>query len=139
MRTSCVRAASSTDLRADHVRSQERAGIVDAPIDVRFGGGVDHRVGVGDQSVDQPGIDHVAQDEAQAWIAVVRFQVRAAPARGEPVEHRDRRRGTFQQRIDEVGADEAGAARDEDVVSGAMAGPLVSGGGWWTTRVYCGA
>ncbi len=110
------------DLRADDVRPQERTGIVDAPIDVRLGRGVDHRIGAGDQAVDHACVGHVPEDEPQAWITIVRLEVRSAPARGEPVEHRDRGRRSIQQRVDQVGADETGAARDEDVRVGSHGG-----------------
>ena len=76
---------------------------------------MDHGIGASDESVDQARFDHISEDEPQTRVTVVRFQVRLAPARGEPVEHRDRGRRLIEQRVDQVGADETGAARDEDV------------------------
>jgi hypothetical protein len=39
----------------DHARPQERLGVEDAPVDVRFGGEVDDGVGLGDERPDDVG------------------------------------------------------------------------------------
>ena len=53
------------DVDADHARPQERLGVEDAPVDVRLGGEVDDRVGVGDERPDDRRVGDVALDEPE--------------------------------------------------------------------------
>ena len=54
------------DVDADDAGAQERLGVEDRAVDVRLGGEVDDRVGVGDERPDDLRVGDVALDEARA-------------------------------------------------------------------------
>ena len=69
---------------ADDAGPQERLGIEDRAVDVRLGGEVDDRVGLGHQRPDDGRVGDVAADEAQpgglARVVQDRLQVGPLPA-----------------------------------------------------------
>ena len=96
-------------LRAAELRAAEVLGAQDRAVDVRLGGEVDDRVAA------RGCARHVGRlsDVAVVELDVVR-QVRAVPGVRELVEHDDLV-AAAQQALDEMRADEAGAAGDEDL------------------------
>ena len=104
------------DVRARHVRVDERAGAVDRAVDVRLGGEVQdgarpvrledrpHRGRVGD----------VGLDEDEAGVALAFGKAGAVAGVGQLVHDDDAGRGLLERVADEVRADETGAAGDED-------------------------
>ncbi len=81
-----------------------------------LGGVVDHGIGPGDQAVDQGGIADVAHDELDAVRGQARDVVGVAGV-GQLVEHGDVDvRVLAHDVVDEVGADEAAAAGDDDAL-----------------------
>src|SRR5206468_8672059 len=87
------------------------------PRDVRFGGEVDDDVGSLDEALGQRGIPHVAIPELDAAAGAIEIdrQVVDAARVGEEVEHQNLvTRIRRVEMMDEIAADEAGAARDEN-------------------------
>ena len=81
-----------------------------------LGGVVDHGVGSGHEAVDQGGIADVAHDELDAVRGQARDVLGVAGV-GQLVEHRDvYLRMLAHDVVDEVGADEAAAAGDDDAL-----------------------
>ena len=99
-----------------HVRAQERLGVGDGVVVVALGGVVHDGVVAGDQPVQQPGVADVAHDELHA----VRGQpgdVLGVAGVGQLVQDGDVDVGVVVHDIaHEVAADEAAAARDDDVL-----------------------
>src|SRR5262249_14108778 len=99
-------------LSAKNVGADERSGIVDAAIDVRFGGEVDDAVGIFGGSPDHVAVGNAAVDEAVARVPLQVAQVGQVARVGQAikVDHGDIR-GRFQQVADEIAADETATAR----------------------------
>lgn len=100
------------------VGAQERLGVGDGVVVVALGGVVDDRVVARDQPVEQPGVADVAHDELHA----VRGQpgdVLGVAGVGQLVQDGDVHPGVVvHDVVHEVAADEAAAARDDDVPGG---------------------
>ena len=93
---------------------EERGRVGDGVVVVGLGGVVDHGVGPGDQAVDERGVADVAHDELDAVGGQARDVVGVAGV-GQLVEHGDvDARVLAHDVVDEVGADEAAAAGDDD-------------------------
>ena len=118
MRMPAARTASSTGCVPIRFDLQERARLVDRTVDVRFGGRVDHRVDAADHLAHEIDVVDVAEHEGEPRIGVVLLEVRARPADRQTVEHGHACARLGEQRIHQVGTDEAGATGDEDVVGG---------------------
>ena len=96
------------------VGAQERARVGDGVVVVGLGGVVDHGVRLGHEAVDQAGVADVANDELDAVRGQARDVVGVARV-GQLVEHGDvDARVLAHDVVDEVGADEAAAAGDDD-------------------------
>ncbi len=101
---------------AAHVGLEERRRVGDGVVVVGLGGVVDHGVGLGDQAVDQLGVADVAHDELDAARGQARDVLWVAGV-GQLVEHGDVDvRVLAHDVVDEVGADEAAAAGDDDAL-----------------------
>lgn len=93
---------------------EERARVGDGVVVVGLGGVVDHGVRLGDQAVDERGVAYVAHDELDAVRGEPRDVLGVAGV-GQLVEHGDvDARVLAHDVVDEVGADEAAAAGDDD-------------------------
>ena len=99
-----------------HIGAQERLRVGDGVVVVALGGVVDDRVVAGDQPIEQPGVADVAHDELHAvrrqpgdvlWVAGVGQLVQDGHVHVGMVVH---------DVVHEVAADEAAAARDDDVL-----------------------
>nr|BFF13325.1 hypothetical protein GCM10025699_46280 [Microbacterium flavescens] len=106
-------------LRAEHVGLDEDRGVPDRAVDVRLGGEVDDGVDLGEEPVEQGAVADVALDEGVARGVGDGGEVRLVARVGQGVEHDhlgafEARVGVFEGASDEVRADEAGAAGDED-------------------------
>ena len=98
------------------VGAQERARVGDGVVVVGLGGVVDHGVGPGHEAVDERGVADVAHDELDAVRGQPRDVVGVAGV-GQLVEHGDvDARVLAHDVVDEVGADEAAAAGDDDAL-----------------------
>ena len=99
------------------VRAQEGLGVGDGVVVVALGGVVDDRVVAGDQLVQQPGVADVADDELHAGGGQA-GDVLGVAGVGQLVQdgHVDVR-VVVHDVVHEVAADEAAAARDEDVLN----------------------
>lgn len=98
------------------VGAQERARVGDGVVVVGLGGVVDDGVGPGHEAVDQVGVADVAHDELDAVRGQARDVVGVAGV-GQLVEHGDvDARVLAHDVVDEVGADEAAAAGDDDAL-----------------------
>lgn len=98
------------------VGAQERARVGDGVVVVGLGGVVDHGVRLGDQAVDQGGVADVANDELDA-VGGQPGDVVGVAGVGQLVEHGDVDvRVLAHDVVDEVGADEAAAAGDDDAL-----------------------
>jgi hypothetical protein len=109
---------------ADDVGLHERARAGDRAIDVGLGGEVHDGVDavLGQHPIDQRAVADVAVDERAPRRVRQVAQVLAAAGVGQRVEHHQRGLGARGlQLTDEVGADEAGAAGDQDVSHAAKA------------------
>ncbi len=111
-----ARAASSSVNVPTTLVSTKAAGTVDRPVDVALRGEIDDRARPmqGEQRVDARAVADVAADEDVPRVAPERFQAAEVAGVGELVEIDDglgRARQPFQN---EVGADEAGSAGDEN-------------------------
>lgn len=99
-----------------HIGAQERLRVGDGVVVVALGGVVDDRVVAGDQPIEQPGVADVAHDELHA----VRGQpgdVLGVAGVGQLVQDGDVDPGVVvHDVVHEVAADEAAAARDDDVL-----------------------
>ena len=93
----------------DHVRSGERLLVLDRAVHVGLRGEVDDRVAAAGRARDVVGLGDVALEE----LDLLQRQVGAVAGIGELVEHDDLLAGG-EEALDEVRADEAGAAGDED-------------------------
>ena len=95
---------------------QERARVGDGVVVVGLGGVVDHGVRPRDQAVDERGVADVAHDELDAVGRQPRDVLGVAGV-GQLVEHGDVDAGVLAHDVvDEVGADEAAAAGDDDAL-----------------------
>lgn len=95
---------------------EERGRVGDGVVVVGLGGVVDHGVGLGDQAVDQGGVADVAHDELDAVRGQPRDVLGVARV-GQLVEDGDVDAGVLARDVvDEVGADEAAAAGDDDAL-----------------------
>ena len=95
---------------------QERARVGDGVVVVGLGGVVDHGVGLGHEAVDERGVADVAHDELDAVRGEPRDVVGVAGV-GQLVEHGDVDAGVLAHDVvDEVGADEAASAGDDDAL-----------------------
>ena len=95
---------------------QERARVGDGVVVVGLGGVVDHGVGPGHEAVDQRGVADVAHDELDA-VGGQPGDVVGVAGVGELVQHGDVHAGVLAHDVvDEVGADEAAAAGDDDAL-----------------------
>ena len=103
-REDVVRAADVAEQRA------QRRG--DDELHADGGGEVQRRVGRGHEVVDELGVERRALDQLDVGMPV-QMGDRVAPAGGEVVEEDDAL-AAGEQRVREVGADEAGAAGDQD-------------------------
>ena len=101
---------------ADDVGLDEVFRAVDAAVDVRFGGKIDDGAGLvlGEQLGDEVEVADVALDEDVARVALERGEVLEVAGVGQRVEVDDGLVGMGQPVEDEIAADEAGAAGDED-------------------------
>ena len=110
---SCLRAASSSVYVPMMLVSRNGRGFVERVVVVALGGVVHHRVVLAEELVDERRVRDVALDEAEAILgqAVEGGEVAGV---GELVEHGDRVVGVRERVVDEVRADEAGAAGHED-------------------------
>ena len=98
------------------VGAQERARVGDGVVVVGLCGVVDDGVGPRDQAVDERGVADVAHDELDAVRGQPRDVVGVAGV-GQLVEHGDVDAGVLAHDVvDEVGADEAAAAGDDDAL-----------------------
>ena len=98
------------------VGAQKRARVGDGVVVVGLRGVVDHGVGPGDQAVDQPLVADVAHDELHA-VGGQPGDVLGVAGVGELVEHGHLHAGVLAHNVvDEVGADEAAAAGDDDAL-----------------------
>ena len=101
-----------------HVRAQERLRVGDGVVVVALGGVVHDRVVAGDQPVQQPGVADVAHDELHAVGGQPRDVLGVAGV-GQLVQDGDvDLRVVVHDVVHEVAADEAAAARDDDVFRG---------------------
>ena len=97
-----------------HVGAQEGLRVGDGVVVVGLGGVVDHGVRPRDQAVDERGVADVAHDELDAVGRQPRDVLGVAGV-GQLVEHGDVDAGVLAHDVvDEVGADEAAAAGDDD-------------------------
>ena len=104
----------------DDAGAEEGLGVEDAPIDVRLGRHVDHRVGGGDQGGDNGCVGDVAADEREPprllGLSLHHREVGPVPSVGQLVEDRDARAvAAAEDPPDELGADEPRAAGDQQV------------------------
>ena len=101
---------------ADDVGLDEVFRAVDAAVDVGFGGKIDHGAGLmlGEQFGDEVEVADVALDEEVARIATQRCEILEVAGVGQRVEVDDGLIGLRQPVEDEIAADEAGTAGDED-------------------------
>ena len=98
------------------VGPQERGRVGDGVVVVGLGGVVDHGVGLGHEAVDERGVADVAHDELDAVRGQARDVVGVAGV-GQLVEDGDVDAGVLAHDVvDEVGADEAAAAGDDDAL-----------------------
>jgi len=102
--------------RRDHVGVDERRRAVNRAVDMRFSGEIQHRARAVacEQIVDQRAIADVATYEAVSRIVLRRRKVAEIAGVGKLVEIDDRLAFGREPVQHEVGADEAGAAGDED-------------------------
>ena len=99
-----------------HVGAQERLGVGDGVVVVALGGVMHDRVVAGDQPVQQPGVADVADDELHAVRRQPRDVLGVAGV-GQLVQDGDVDvRMVVHDIVHEVAADEAAAARDDDVL-----------------------
>ena len=99
-----------------HVGAQERLGVGDGVVVVALGGVVDDRVVAGDDPIQQPGIADVAHDELHA-VGGQPGDVLGVAGVGQLVQDGDVHVGMVVHHVvHEVAADEAAAARDDDVL-----------------------
>lgn len=97
---------------------EERARVGDGVVVVGLGGVVDHGVGPGHEAVDERGVADVAHDELDSVRGQARDVVGVAGV-GQLVEDGDMDAGVLAHDVvDEVGADEAAAAGDDDAMGG---------------------
>src|SRR5690606_18589216 len=98
------------------VGADRRGGVPDRAIDMGLRGEVHDRARAvpGQQSIDQPAVADVAVHEEMARIALEQAQVAQVARVGQRVEVQHRLVATGEPVEDEVAADEAGAAGDED-------------------------
>ena len=106
---------------ADDPGREERLRIEDRAVDVRFGGEVDDRVGLGDERPDDGRIGDVAANEAQALghlrVVADRREVRLVAGVGQLVEDGDPRPVAARQDVADVARpDEPGAAGDQQAL-----------------------
>ena len=95
---------------------EERARVGDGVVVVGLGGVVDHGVGPGHEAVDERGVADVAHDELDA-VGGEPGDVLGVARVGQLVEHGDVDAGVLAHDVvDEVGADEAAAAGDDDAL-----------------------
>ena len=95
---------------------QEGARVRDGVVVVGLGGVVHHSVGAGDQAVDQGGVADVADHELDAARGKPRDVLRVAGV-GQLVQHGHVHAGAVvNDVVDEIAADEAAAAGDDDVL-----------------------
>ena len=96
--------------------STNARGPVDRAVDVRLGGEVHHRARTvrGEEPVHERRVADVAAHEAVARVAAHRLEVAEVAGVGELVEVHHRLATRGEPVDDEVGADESGAAGDED-------------------------
>jgi hypothetical protein len=103
---------------ADEVRAQERGGVAEGVVVVGLRGEVHDRVALAgerpDQLLDQRGVGDVADDQAHPVLGETGEGGGGAGV-GEAVQHRHARVGAGEDVVDEVRADEAGAAGDQQV------------------------
>ena len=98
------------------VGAQERARVGDGVVVVGLGGVVDHGVGLRHEAVDERGVADVAHDELDAVGGQARDVLGVAGV-GQHVEHGHVDAGVLAHDVvDEVGADEAAAAGDDDAL-----------------------
>ena len=98
------------------VGAQERLRVGDGVVVMALGGVVHDRVVAGDQPVQQPGVADVAHDELHAVGGQARDVLGVAGV-GQLVQHGDVHLGVVVHHVvHEVAADEAAAARDDDVL-----------------------
>ena len=99
-----------------HVGAQERLRVGDGVVVVALGGVVDDRVVAGDQFIEQPSVADVADDELHAVRRQPRDVLGVAGV-GQLVQDGDvDARVVVHDVVHEVAADEAAAARDDDVL-----------------------
>ena len=99
-----------------HVGAQERLGVGDGVVVVALGGVMHDRVVAGDQPVQQPGVADIADDELHAVRRQPRDVLGVAGV-GQLVQDGDvDARVVVDHVVHEVAADEAAAARDDDVL-----------------------
>ena len=99
-----------------HVGAQERLRVGDGVVVVALGGVVDDRVVAGDQFIEQPSVADVADDELHAVRRQPRDVLGVAGV-GQLVQDGHVHPGVVVDHVvHEVAADEAAAARDDDVL-----------------------
>ena len=104
-------------LGAEDVGADEGGGIEDGAVDVAFGGEVDDGIRFGDEGSDGGGVADVAVDEAVARVGSEVGEILSVAGVGQSIKVGDAPVGALaQDEAHEVGADEAAAASDKDVV-----------------------
>ncbi len=105
-------------VHTDDAGPQERLGVEDRPVHVRFRGEVDDRVGAGDQRLDAGSVGDITPDELQAsghlGVIADRGEVRLVAGVRQLVEDRDLRPVAASEHVPDVArADEARPAGDQ--------------------------
>ena len=111
------------DVDADHARHEERLGVEDRPVDVRFRGEVDHRIRLADERPDDGRVGDVAVHEAEpARLLAVGLdgcEIGPVAGVGQLVEDDDPGAVTAGEDVtDKAAADESGTAGDEKARTG---------------------
>ena len=124
--TRCLRAIRSSVSVPEDVRPQEGARVVDRAVDVRLGGEVDDDVAARHRLVHGRLVADVGLDDRD--LLGDRRQARAVPGVGEGVDHHDLVvRVRLDRVVDEVGADEPGAACDQELHGPCLLRSIVRG------------
>jgi hypothetical protein len=121
-RNASFSAGGSADQYAHDVRIDEVARAVDRPVDVALGGEVDDcpYLVLGQEPLDEAAVGDVAADKGVPWVARQAVEVPDVAGVGELVEVYDTLARGGEPVDHEVGADEAGAAGDEDHGAGGV-------------------
>ena len=102
--------------RADDVGFDERLGVIDRPIDMRFGREVHDRVGtrIREGAGHGAGVRDVGAHERRARVFERLLQVEQAARVRQLVDNDDAMGGFGERVVDEIGSDEAGSPGDKE-------------------------